>query len=88
MNVPSYPFYSLSLKLPNKRMDFSFSPLKLPNKGREKYSNIILFIPLHSIPFHFLFPNEGLKRFCYLWKFFMLDYMESGFVFNPIHDLT
>ena len=51
MSVPSYPFHSLSLKLPNKGMDFPFPPLKLPNKRREEYSKIILFIPFHSIPF-------------------------------------
>ena len=66
MNVPSYPFYSLSLKLPNKKMDFSFSPLKLPNKGREKYSNIILFIPLHSIPFPL--PKRGLREILLFMK--------------------
>ena len=49
MSVPSYPFHSLSLKLSNKRMDFSFPPLKLPNKGREEYSKMILFIPFHSL---------------------------------------
>ena len=51
MSVPSYPFHSLSLKVPNKGMDFPFPPLKLPNKGREEYSKMILFIPFHSIPF-------------------------------------
>ena len=51
MSVPSYPFHSLLLKLPNKRMNFSFSPLKLPNKEREEYSKIILFIPFHYISF-------------------------------------
>ena len=29
----------------------SFLPLKLPNKGREEYSKIILFIHFHSIQF-------------------------------------
>ena len=37
MSVPSYPFHSL--------------PLKLPNKGIEEYSKIILFIHFLSIPF-------------------------------------
>jgi len=37
MSVPSYLFYSLSLKLPNKGMNFPFIPLKLPNKRREEY---------------------------------------------------
>ena len=41
-------------------MDFSFPPLKLPNKGMEEYYKIILFIHFHSIPFHSLFPNETL----------------------------
>ena len=29
MSVPSYLFHSLSFKLPNKGMSFSFSPLRL-----------------------------------------------------------
>ena len=49
MNVPSYSFHSLPLKLPNKGMSFSFSPLKLLNKIKEEYSKIILFIPFHSL---------------------------------------
>ena len=64
MSVPSYPFHSLLLKFPNKRMDFPFPLLKLPNKRREEYSKIIIFINSHSIPFHFLLPNEGLG-WCY-----------------------
>ena len=51
MSVLSYPFYFLTLKLPNKGIEFPFPPLKLPNKGREEYSKIILSIPFHSIPF-------------------------------------
>ena len=51
MSVPSYPFHSLLLKLPNKGICLTFPPLKLPNKGREEYSKIILFIPFHSISF-------------------------------------
>ena len=51
MSVPSYPFHSLLFKLPNKEMGFPFSPLKLPNKGREEYSKMILFIHFHSISF-------------------------------------
>ena len=35
MSVPSYSFHSLPLKLSNKGIDFSFPPLKLPNKERE-----------------------------------------------------
>ena len=50
MNIHSYPFHSFLFKLSNKRMSFSFSPLKLPNKGKEKYSKIIHFIPFHFIP--------------------------------------
>ena len=50
MSVPSYPFHSLPLKFSNKRMDFPFPLLKLPNKGKEEYSKIILFIPFHFIP--------------------------------------
>ena len=64
MSVPSYPFHSLPLKLPNKGMDFPFPPLRLLNKGREgkgreKYFKIILFIHFHSIPFSP--PKRGLK---------------------------
>ena len=50
MSVPSYPFYSLPLKLPNKGTDFPFPPLKLQNKRNEEYSKIILIISFHSIP--------------------------------------
>ena len=53
MSVPSYPFHSLLLKLPNKGMKSSFPSLKLLNKGRKEYSKMILFIPFHS-----LIPNE------------------------------
>ena len=49
MSVLSYLFYSLSLKLPNKGMSFSFIPLKFPNNEMEEYSKIILFIHFHSI---------------------------------------
>ena len=63
IGVLSYPFHSLLLKLPNKWMDFPFSPLKLPNKGIEEYSKMILFIPFHSIPFPPL--KWGLKEFPY-----------------------
>ena len=64
MSIPSYPFHSLLLKLPNKGMGFSFPPLKLPNKRREEYFKIIFFIPFHSIPFHSLPPNEPLS----IWR--------------------
>ena len=57
MSIPSYLFYSLLLKLPNKGMGFPFPSLKLPNKGREEYSKIILLILFHS-----LLPNEALLR--------------------------
>ena len=59
MSVLSYPFHSLLLKLPNKRMSFLFPPLKLPNKGREEYSKMIIFISFHFIPFPP--PKRGLK---------------------------
>ena len=60
MSISSYPFHFLSLKLPNKGMDFPFLPLKPPNKGRDEYSKIIFFIPFHSIPFHSLLLNKAL----------------------------
>ena len=44
MSVPSYSFHSLTLRLSNKGIGFSFPLLKLPNKGRKEYSKIILFI--------------------------------------------
>ena len=59
MSVPSYSFHSLPLKLSNKRMDFSFTPLKLPNKGEEEYSKIIIFVHFHSIQFSS--PKRGLR---------------------------
>ena len=59
MSIPSYPLHSFSLKLLNKGMNFPFPPLKLPNKGRGKYSKIILFILFNSILFHPL--KRGLK---------------------------
>ena len=59
MSVPSYPFHSLLLKLPNKWMSFLFLPLKLPNKGNEEYFKIILFTHFHYIS---LSPSKrGLK---------------------------
>ena len=51
MNVPSYSFHSLLLKLQNKEMNFPFPLLKLSNKRMEEYSKIIILIPFHSIPF-------------------------------------
>ena len=51
MSVSSYLFHSLPFKLLNKRMNFPFPLLKLPNKRREKYSKSILFIHLYSIRF-------------------------------------
>ena len=59
MSVPFYAFHSLLLKLPNKEIDFPFPPLKLPNKEREEYYKIILFISFHFIPFPP--PKQGLK---------------------------
>ena len=53
MNVPSYLFYSLLFKLPNKGMSFLFPSLKASNKEREEYSKIIHFIHFHSILFPF-----------------------------------
>ena len=50
MSVHSYSFHSLPLKLLNKGIDFPFPPLKLPNKRREEYYKIILFIHFYSIP--------------------------------------
>ena len=44
MNVFSYLFYSLLLKLTNNKMKFSFILLELPNKRKEKYFKIIHFI--------------------------------------------
>ena len=60
MRVPFYSSHSLPLKLPNKRMNFLFPPLKLPNKGREEYSKIILFIRFYSISFPP--PKRGLSH--------------------------
>ena len=51
MSVSFYSFHSLPLKLSNKGMNFSFPLLKLPNKGREEYFKIILFIHFHYISF-------------------------------------
>ena len=67
MNVPSYPFHYLSLKLPNKKMNFSFFSLKLLNKRSEEYFKIILFISFHSIPF--FPPKRGLIIMCKDWLF-------------------
>ena len=61
MSIPSYPFYSLLFKLPNKGMDFPFSPLKLSNKGMEEYFKMIFFIYFHFIPFSR--PKQGLSVF-------------------------
>ena len=58
MSVPSYSFHSLPLKLSNNRIDFSFPPLKLPNKRNEEYSKIIIFIHFHST--YFPSPKRGL----------------------------
>ena len=58
MSVPSLPFHSLLLKIPNKGIDFSFPPLKLSNKRMKEYSKIIIF---YSIPFSPL--KQGLIEF-------------------------
>ena len=51
MRVPSCSFNSLSLKIPSKKMDFSFPQLKFSNKGRkEDFKNY----SFNSFPFHFL----------------------------------
>ena len=64
MSVPSYPFYSFLLKLPNKEMSFSFPLLKLPNKGREEYSKMIFRLRL-----------EGVNRMGWKWiKRIILEY--------------
>ena len=55
MNIPSYSFHSLPLKLPNKGISFPFSPLKLSNKEIKEYFKIILFILFYS-----LLPNDAL----------------------------
>ena len=56
-----YPFYSLSLKLPNKRMDF----IKTPEQGKER--NILkLFFLFNTIPFHSFPPPKRGLRLCYL----------------------
>ena len=67
MSVPSYPFHSILLKLPNKGMSFSFPPLKLTNKEIEEYSKIILFILFRSILFPP--PKRGLGNFIYKHKY-------------------
>ena len=59
MSVPSYSFYSLLLKLPNKGMSFQFPPLKLPNNGRDEYSKMIIVISFNFIQFPP--PKRGLK---------------------------
>ena len=60
MRVPFYPLHSLPFKLPNKGMGFPFPLLKLPNKGMEEYSKMIIFIHFHFIPF--LPPKQSLKE--------------------------
>ena len=63
MSVLSYPFHFLLLKLQYKGNDFSFPPLKLPNKEREEYFKIIIFISFHSIPC----PNRNLIFTMLVW---------------------
>ena len=83
MRVPSYPFNSLLLKLPNKGIDFLFPPLKLPNKGREEYSKMIIFIHFHSIPFSP--PKRSLNEFLiqnlitkFFKKVFLFSFMANS----------
>ena len=44
MSIPSYPFYSLPLKLQNKGISFPFPPLKLPNKEIEEFNENVKYI--------------------------------------------
>ena len=60
----SYPFHFLPLKLSNKKIDFLFPSLKLPNKGMKEYSKIILFIHFYYIPFSL--PKRGLNAFHFI----------------------
>ena len=60
MSILFYPFHSLSLKLPNKEMSFSFSLSKLPNKGIEEYSKMIIFIPFPP-------PKRGIRNQIKIW---------------------
>ena len=76
MSVSSYPFHSLSLKLPNKRMSFSFLLLKLPNKGREEYYKIILFILFHSISFTHSKQGQAIVNNSF-YKNFNIIFMEN-----------
>ena len=76
MSVSSYPFYSLPLKLPNKRMSFSFILLKLPNKGREEYYKIILFILFHSISFTHSKQGQAIVKNSF-YKNFNIIFMEN-----------
>ena len=55
-------------------MNFPFPPLKLPNKGREKYSKMILFISFHSP-----LPSGALEK--------AYDRMEWSFVRNVLCSL-
>ena len=46
MSVHSYSFYSLPLKLLNKKKNFLFPPLKLLNKEIEEYSKFFCMFEL------------------------------------------
>jgi len=78
MSVPSYPFRSLLLKLLNKGMRFPFPPLKLPNKRREEYSKIILFIL-----FYFLLTNKCI--FSTAWGLLYNNYRKRPHGPTPIN---
>ena len=66
MSIPNYPFYSLPLKFPNKRMKNPFPPLKLSNKRMRKYFKIILFILFYSILFPP--PKQGFSLLPFLYS--------------------
>ena len=66
MSVPSYSFNSLSLKLPNKGMSFSFPQLKLPNNERESKNILNLLFSFLSIPFSQMRPK------CFTVNFFII----------------
>ena len=88
MSVPSYSFHSLSLKLLNKRISFSFPPLKLPNKGREEYFKIIIFIHFYSIPFSPPKKNQTTcpKQRCEFRSIWTKHWMRVGPVLTTVWD--
>ena len=71
MSIPSYPFHSLPLKLPNEGMSFPFPPLKLSNKRMKEYSKMIIFIPSKQGPKNFLKKKKSyIKQNCYVYNIF------------------